>query len=112
LAECLDQLALGGERSDKLKTVQETHAVPDHRSHYEDLGNVGDGELKSNHFSCDKFAGNDSAQSSLSNLEAATVDTDVSVLPQDLNNDRYLRAIAGVTSGGRLVHSSSLQEPG
>jgi hypothetical protein len=111
LAECLDQLALGGERTNELKTVQETHAMPDYGSHYEDLGNVGDGELESNHFSRDQLAGDDGTQSCFRNFEAATVNADVSVLPQYLHNNRYLRAKSCETSGGRLVHGSNLKEP-
>jgi hypothetical protein len=109
LAECLNQLALGTQRSYELKTVQEAHAMPDYGSHYEDLGNLRDRELESNHFSRDQLAGDDGAQSSFRNFEAATVDSNISVLPQYLYNNRYLGAKSRVASGGRLVHSSNLK---
>ena len=48
------------------------------------------------------------APSLLLHFEAATVNADVSVLPQYLHNNRYLRAKSCVTSGGRLVHCSNL----
>jgi hypothetical protein len=107
----MDQLALGGVQANELKTVQEAHAVPDHGSDYEDLGNVGDRELESNHLSRDQLAGDDGTQSCFCNFEAATVNADVSVLPQYFHNNRYLRAKSCVTSGGRLVHCSNLKEP-
>jgi len=111
-AECLNACALLGKRSDEFKSVQKTHAVTNHRPHHENLGNIRNRKFQRNHFSRGQFAGNHGAQSGRGNLEAAAVNADVSLRPQYLHHHRYLRAIAGITSGSRLVHASNLRQSG
>ena len=110
MAERLDERGLLGEGADELKAVEKTHAVANYRSQHEKVGIVWNREFERNHFSRGQLAGDDGAETGLGDFKAAAVDANVAILPQHPHNHRYLCAISGVTSSGRLVHSSGLRE--
>jgi len=79
LAELANPLHLLGKQADELTPMQESHAVSDHRSHRDRFKHVRDEKLYRNHVPHRQLACRNGTQSSLGNLEAATVDTDISV---------------------------------
>jgi hypothetical protein len=69
------------------------------------LGHFGDGKLKRNHFPWTKLTGYNGSQPILRDFKAATVNAEISFLPQDLDDQRQFRTVAGVTSCRGLVHA-------
>ena len=68
--------------------MEVAHAVPNHGSKCQGVWRVRDGKFHSDYLSGNEFTCSDRAQSSLGDLDAATVDTEVTVLPQHLHNKR------------------------
>jgi hypothetical protein len=99
--------ALFGKNADELEAVEKSHAMADYGA--QDLGfrNFGNGELERDHFSGAKLAGDDRSQAIFGDFETATMNAKISLLPQDLDDQGQLGAVASVTSCGGLVHVSS-----
>jgi hypothetical protein len=79
-------IALLGKDADKLETVQESHAMPDYGTQGLELRYFGDGEFQRDHFSGAELAGYDCPQPVFGDLEAPAVNPQISVLPQDLDD--------------------------
>jgi len=86
--------------------VKESRAVSDHGSQRDRFGHVRDGKLDGNHFPHRQLAGRDGPQSSLGKLEAATVDPDISMPIEHLQNQRQFRAIPDEAPGMGLTGAS------
>lgn len=85
-----------GEDADELKTVEEPHAMANHGAQGLEFGDFGDRKLQRDHFSGAELAGHHRPQPILREFEATAVDAEISFLPQHLDDQRQLSAVAGV----------------
>jgi hypothetical protein len=104
-AETTNLTSLVGQNANEFETVEESHAMANDSAQNLKLGHFGDGKLKRNHFPWAKLAGYHCSQPVLGDFKAATVNTEISFLPQDLDDQRQFGAVAGVTSCRGLVHA-------
>lgn len=81
--------------------------MADYRPQNLKIGYFGDGEFKRDHFPGAELAGNNGSQPVLRDFKTATVNPEIPFLPQDLDDQRQLRTVAGVTSCRGLVHAST-----
>ncbi len=106
-AESPDLSALLRKDADKLKTVEESHAMPDHGTQGLQFGDFRNGKLQRDHFSRAEFTGHDRPQPVFCDFKATAVNAEISILPQDPDDQRQLGAVAGVTPCRGLVHASN-----
>ncbi len=95
LAVLAKVVALFGNEAYKLKSMEEAHAMANHRSKDLQVIDPGKCDFYRDHFAGFELAADDGAEAVFGNLKATSVYPQVAVLPENPNNHRKLGAVAG-----------------